>query len=610
MRPVYALAALGLVVGLLLVWANADAPAPDGADALRPGESAAGAIRAEERAHDLTGGADAPAGGTEDSRAVEARLVRSAPDGWTARVRGILVDERTGRPLRFTRIRLPEHFGGTGYVETDREGRFASDRPYAAGRVEVTLSCAGQRDHPRWVDEVWHHPDSAHAEARHPARGGPTWRLELGLDDLDLEPQHWGARVFLDPEQQPGWPDDPSTEPGFLVSRHAPRLHDFSNGHYGLDGTPPYPFELGSLFRRDGAWYAAFPPVPQLLETNGPYVFELHGGFREPRDRHELARLPVTGDEYRARVPLADLDGGGTLTLNPVGSGALELTIVDDLGAPLEGGEFWLAVAGSRLQPASHERAAAHDGRCKISGLAPGIYALHARVPGHSPARAELTIRSGETTRHRCVLPGARRDGRITGTLTSDSGRRAGAERVRISAIVADDRGSEPQTIDVRVTWTDENGARVGRFACEDLPPGEYAVEITGGYLQPWTPATQRLHTSDGVADFHLADEEAADVLVRVVAAETGLPLPEARVGIKARRGFRERSFARNWKSENSPDSDLFLHALAGDAALDVEASADGRESRRATRSDLVHEVGTDGGVALVAVLRLPVKQE
>jgi hypothetical protein len=141
------------------------------------------------------------------------------------------------------------------------------------------------------------------------------------------------------------------------------------------------------------------------------------------------------------------------------------------------------------------------------------------------------------------------------------------------------------------------------------LPPGEYAVEVVGGYLQDWAPPIARVHTARGAASFRLADAHAVDVRVRVLEDETGLPLAAARVGVLARRAHRERSFGCTWDAARISSALTVLAAVAPDVHVEVEATARGRARRRLARADFTRQVRADGRVELVAELRLPLDQ-
>lgn len=601
MRPPLVVACLVALASLVVFGAGALGPRALGDAALQPRAArqanAAGVSASDADARDDPGAPSAPA-----PRAAGAR---AAPRGWTARIAGVLVDERTRAPLVHTLVLFPQPADGADPIETDERGQFETSAAHPAGRFRVELRLAGARTDLAWGALVWHHPDSVGAE--HPVAAGPQWPLALELDEAARATRVWQARLYLDPEGQPGWPGDPTAEPGFLVSPYALRCVG-ERGRYTLEALPPAPMELGNVFERAGRWYAVFPPLPHMREARGPFVLEVYGGY-VPLAAADGQGAGGGTTELRARAFVATLDGGGApLRMRPVALGGLALELVDDDGAPLAA-EVWLVAEGSRLQPEEQRRARTSNGGCRIVGIPPGRYLVQGRAPGHAPLRVELDVASGVVTAQRFVLPRARRNGRIAGTLTSDSGRADHARAVRVTPLAADEPGTEPAALEVPLVWTDVDGRRVGAYACEALPPGEYAVEVVGGYLQDWAPPIARVHTARGAASFRLADAHAVDVRVRVLEDETGLPLAAARVGVLARRAHRERSFGCTWDAARISSALTVLAAVAPDVHVEVEATARGRARRRLARADFTRQVRADGRVELVAELRLPLDQ-
>ena len=163
------------------------------------------------------------------------------------------------------------------------------------------------------------------------------------------------------------------------------------------------------------------------------------------------------------------------------------------------------------------ERRVSPDGRgaYALAWVEPGAYRLAFESHRHLVARKDVLVVAGERIGVDVHLERRSGGGSIRGTLAS----RSGAYRGTIVLALAP-RSHEAKVAYAAVTWNEEGGALLGRFAFDDVPVGEYELRIVSCSDQlAWSPAVQRV-TPPAEAHFECADGvELTDLGFRVVDA-------------------------------------------------------------------------------------------
>ncbi len=386
-------------------------------------------------------GAEPDPAALEDAGAEVAAIATAVPPG-TPRVRprGTLVDAATGGPLADYRIQVTDRAQKKLNLRTDEEGRFESEDALFAGPIQV------------WFSEVRWGP-------------GAIARLEMGPG---ADPEESGFSAPLALETQAG---------------------------------PTYRIALRPA------------SVPAADEFGAQLRFRVGGGFQSvggtPRagapDWIRFSPLPA-GDVSEANLLLSSFDGlwwgrasvevrpgvvPGVVTVQLEARAAIEARVLDAQGQPLENAFVALRIERAEGDPDERRARTGRDGAFQMQHLVAGSATLSVKLQRHHNFELALELLPGKAWKqdvHMARLPSA---GAIRGVVLSDTG--TYREDVWLRLVRPEDRDGPPP-IDTKVAWTEKNGAYVGSFALEDLPPGAWQMFVSERDWFEWEPRRQEVH--------------------------------------------------------------------------------------------------------------------
>jgi hypothetical protein len=305
------------------------------------------------------------------------------------------------------------------------------------------------------------------------------------------------------------------------------------------------------LVRR--ALVAEVPPAEGILrvvddETGAPIPGATVNGLVELRGGREWSLEPVPGSgkagEFRFRGPPGivwiGVEAPGHVTMDDFHGLSLELrpgVVTEQVVRLPRAGEVQVEFRGGgpsvtveevsirrKLEPGTLGWVArgfpVKANRAGQDGLPPGPYTLEVK-PGRGFERVpdlEVEILAGKVTEVVVDLvprsPEADAAEGVRGTVTFHPGWGERESTVRFRGL----RGRNRQ-VDESAALAKAAPGRPSSFALGRLPPGRYRVEVA----PQWTTEVE---VPEGGGEFHFSIPEPAEVLVRVVAAETGEPLP------------------------------------------------------------------------------------
>jgi RNA polymerase sigma factor (sigma-70 family) len=415
----------------------------------------------------------APVAGTSGSSGSQELQAPVAP------VSGVLRELRGTAPIPYFALEVRDAEGVTELVWSDGEGQFRGTREYAAGTLMVT-----QVDHPemdgllRYAGSVLQVGqgltvsqsfDPEHGPYEWKATTGPTYPLEL------TAPFHWDSRELK-------------------ASLQATQQFE-----------PPYWVVQAPVRRPDGPW-VRFQPLYGSLPSDRPWQLAI-----ETDDGLWGGEALVQPGEGRYPEPVA---------IELVARACLEVELLS--AGPLRGPVVTLeSVAdGTRRALFGTGKHTLEDGRTgyefELTALPPGGQRVLVRAGGEEYLATQVQLEAGQRTR-RVLEVGASLDvAHVRGELRSLSGTLREPVNVQLFG-----RGS---TWSEDPEWIESNGAWVAPFAFENLPVGEYVVQLVPqASYRRWEPAALRV--SPPTDDLVITCDDVAparELLLRIHTPDSG----------------------------------------------------------------------------------------
>ena len=404
----------------------------------------------------------------------------------SARVRGILRDPQglgvPGARLVFTAVGSRDEYGSwSAFAHTEEDGRFATNGALPPGELVLEVRDDYSSHRLAW-DRVLH---ELGVELELLAEVGPTFRLDAG-PEVALAPGAWQARV---------------------VERAEGRGE------------------------RVWGWNAVRPgPHPWL---------RYHRVMHEPGPEW-VPHLELERNDHRARGegPLATTVGlhPGLVRVELRELARLRVQAVDAGGRPEQDVAYVLAPRpGGRLLPERSEwleERADHEGRLDLEGLEPGPWRLTVK-PLHREVRTlELELPPGLTDLGTLGFPALQPAGDLAGLLIGREGL-PDPSAVLLLRSVGPGHTRRWQAVGPHPDWGERRRVRGGRtpFAFENLPPGEYELELFPRDLWAYEPPSLGAAVPAAELRFQRRDGGTPRPFgFRPYDAETDAPVPYFRV--------------------------------------------------------------------------------
>jgi hypothetical protein len=293
-------------------------------------------------------------------------------------------------------------------------------------------------------------------------------------------------------------------------------------GEYRIFGLPAGRYSVSSgqsgMIRNRSA-------VVMTLQPDSPSrTIEVKAGDDHGDVNFDVEVLPQKPGTVTLSAAAAELEALRTI-LGPAGNAAVTGTIVDDFGEPFQGADVQLLVvqykSGQKVAMRTGSavalglgRTSDDRGRYRMGGVQPGTYLVVASTGAAASAsdsgRAAnlLPVYHPDTPSVDGALPVQIDDGRdtigIDVTLTMSRG-------ARVSGMAIDESGSA-QSGSVRIVASRRSNAIAfetramqlswpgGRFELENVPPGEYVVQVVGepGFTSPARFGAAYVSVADG----------------------------------------------------------------------------------------------------------------
>ena len=327
------LAAVLVLAGLLVVRSTSEAPEP----AVPPGAARADRASAVEDMDSPARSAAPPVDPRSERKPVSDGTSRSTSrsTSWSARLRGRLVDSRTGEGIPRVRVRVRTVGRSEGeQVVSDPGGRFESDATYRRRSLrllaadDLTGSRLGRLSHDHRPLADGDEP----LEALWRVDIGPTYRLRISGYDGSLE--GWRARLLerSDSGEEREWPwlelvaggegEDPWVRYPRIEQESCPawlpRLHVAAPGETWRGETP--------VASTAGVHRVRIPVVPWASVIRGRVVDEDGEGV----DASVLALWPDAVEEDRSPWTETRTDPTGSYSLEPLPPGGYRLMVASD----------------------------------------------------------------------------------------------------------------------------------------------------------------------------------------------------------------------------------------------------------------------------------------
>lgn len=387
------------------------------------------------------------------------------------RARGTLVDAITGMPLPEYTFELRDSGSGTARIVTDEKGAFVATELLSPGKLRARYF-EFSRDFVDAAAELRGREDGEVEPLVLRVESGPTYRLAISPADAPA----------------------PSTLRGRLELR-VTEGQSVARGD-GREGTPPW---------------IRFGPIPAGAQAEAQLVLDSRDG--------------VWRGSTTVRVGNGIQPGVVSVVMRALS--ALAVQVVGEDGAPLANAVVaWKPASGQR----GREQATDGEGRTSFDRLPVEPGTLVARSARYLDFELPTALLVGERRLETVRMLRRPSAGSIRGVVYSDTG--TYAERVDMRLALADQRDG-PRPLGTQVVWSTEGGAKVGRFAFDDLPPGRWRLSVGENDWYEWEPRRQdveapldgvqfRVHDSVPVADlvFDPTDEVGARLLdfeVRIV---------------------------------------------------------------------------------------------
>lgn len=433
-----------------------------------------------------TPGVPAPAKTPEDPPRAEVST-NATPANGPARVRVVLVDERTRAPVPHLVAELRSSDATLERMESDDDGRLTSKASFPPGTYRLDLSSE------RAANDLIQTGKKADANA-FPV--DVEIKLAAGPESADRPV----LAVPVGPTFQfvAGWP------PGLAAERFTAQL-SCADPRQAFD-------KLFARVRPGAPPWARFSPLARFLSGGPPWGVRVTS-----EDGLWVANATVETLDQSALRPIA---------LEFTARGRIVGRLFDPDQAPIARTwvQAWLPDSSFK-NPAKRPVLVLtdQDGRFDLRALEPGAYTLKVEADGFDPLAEKIEVPALTRVEHdvHARRPDPTSLGSIRGHLTSRS--RTYAGRVRVS-LRPDFPPYAARNLDVE--WKEVGGAKEAKFEFKDLVPGTYGITVDAKDLVQVDPREQNLQPSNEVHEITIDDSGArVTIPIRVVGDEDGAPL-------------------------------------------------------------------------------------
>jgi hypothetical protein len=407
---------------------------------------------------------------------LQARSLRSAP------LTGIVLDARTREFLPRYMLRLEDEAGHRVQELTDDQGQFTTKLPLASGVVHVVPLDHERRGRPVPTLSI-EHDASAARPTLHEIRveSGPTFRLAVS-PAKGPDPAALIARVR--------WPTEDGSRAGDFEPVRAVEP-------YAKPGEAPW---------------VRLPPLDPAIEATEALEVRTSDGLWLGEGQVTAVLGVVTSQVDVKLMPFSSVSG----------------VVTDSSGAPVRGADVSLEYVAVNGKPGGTRSSRSdRSGHYRLDFTRPGAVTVRVKTIAYAAAETQLTLVSGEAAHADFVLEPLPVAGSIRGLVTSDTGKYE-PDDVRVTLVNVGIPGPRLRT---RPQWETRLGKRVGVFAFDGLPAGNYRVEIDEHDWFEWEPrALQATAPRDGL-EFRAHDAvRVADLVFRVTDSDNGLSIDKFHV--------------------------------------------------------------------------------
>ncbi len=256
-----------------------------------------------------------------------------------------------------------------------------------------------------------------------------------------------------------------------------------------------------------------------------------------PLNRRGVLR-PIVPEGYASVPPVQILDTREgsrsrpmTFTVRPLTPdelsrpAILDATVLDAEGGPIQRAILSLhPIEGTGEEPGEGEPMVTTtngDGRAFLTRVPPGAWLVRARSARHALSETRIELEPGQThplgirlVEHEVVGP-------VEGSASSLSGRYRDHTGIRLTSL------DDPHLVlEDRVRWERGEEGWSGTFAIEEVPEGEWHLEVRSFDAFPWEPSEATVRPPARGLSFVCRDDRPwADLVFRVRTATTGDPL-------------------------------------------------------------------------------------
>lgn len=240
---------------------------------------------------------------------------------------------------------------------------------------------------------------------------------------------------------------------------------------------------------------------------------------------------------------------------------ALEGTVRDERGAVIGEGLVRIERAGASFSDFSNRPLfgrVGERGTYRIPCVLPGEYTVRFQRETYVPHEERVTLAAGETRTLDLALRRlpARELGRIEGRIVSDSGT---FEDALYPFLRPRDSAQSPRN--GRVSWSVVEGRKVGSFAFDEVPLGDYVVGLTGPGFRQLEPSELPAHPGDPTLEFRVRDGGERVAFELTAVDEGGTPLTKFFLRL----------------SNDAPGGELVDRTLGRDGRATIEGAPLGR---------------------------------
>jgi RNA polymerase sigma-70 factor (ECF subfamily) len=427
-------------------------------------------------------------------------------------VRIVHAQDSTPLPGYLVRFHGPQ--GQELEYESDASGRITLQKGLPPGTWDVDLI-----DHPGLRRrEIDHHGAKPPSESPLPPRTA----------QVSLAPGESTLRVDSGPGYALQLDVPPTLDPATLYTHlRADRPPTFRHDHWSKELAP-----LRAEFAEPDESWVRFGPLNEHFTKQGSAamleVFTQDGLY--------WGEAPVETILGVQQAPVA-------VTVEP--RACLHGAVKDEYGSATVLDLILIREDGTRLLPENPDP----EGDYRIPWLEPGSYTVRVESERHQVSEFQVELGGGEDRLLDFYLQRHTLAGEVSGQLRSASGMYS--ERVLIMLVPVDPTEGKQRKF-TWPDWVEDNGEMVGAFSFEDVPQGEYDLQILSlKDIFPWGPSTLRVTPPATGLELVCGDQlPALDWGVEVFDGVTSKPLGKVVITCRTADGM-ERSFHRD------PDADM-----------------------------------------------------